>query len=201
MSFALSPWLRRHAGKATPVQSESKPGRDALAIHGRPGARVAVLQRSILRTASRTYHGSLQSGRLGRVKKRLVFGLSISVATDRINQPRSPAIQLQVKTLLNRIQHFAGFDYQDIRLRSPRGELSIELALAAHQRMDGKCSECRRPAPAYDRLPEQRWWLSVPLWGIVTWFQYRRMHCRTVNFVDILLRVFRCSGVSSSQAC
>jgi transposase len=112
------------------------------------------------------------------VEKRLVFGYSISVATDRIKQPRRPAMQLEVKTLLNRIQHFAGFVYQDIRLRSPRGKLSIEVALAAHQGMDGKCSECRRPAPGYDRLPE-RWWLSVPLWGIVTWFRYapRRVEC------------------------
>jgi hypothetical protein len=50
--------------------------------------------------------------------------------------------------------------------------------LAAHQGMDGKCSECRQRAPGYDRLPE-RWWLSVPLWGIVTWFRYapRRVEC------------------------
>ncbi len=33
-------------------------------------------------------------------------------------------------------------------------------------------------APGYDRLPE-RWWLFVPLWGIVTWFRYapRRVQC------------------------
>ena len=33
-------------------------------------------------------------------------------------------------------------------------------------------------APAYDRLPE-RWWLFVPLWGIVTGFPYtpRRVEC------------------------
>ena len=87
-------------------------------------------------------------------------------------------MQLEVKTILNRIQHFAGFVYQDIRLGSPRGKLCIEVTLAAHQRMDGKCSECRRPAPGYDRLPE-RWWLFVPLWGMVTWFRYapRRVEC------------------------
>ena len=44
--------------------------------------------------------------------------------------------------------------------------------------MRGQCSECRRPAPGYDRLPE-RSWLFVPLWGIATWFRYapRRVEC------------------------
>ena len=37
----------------------------------------------------------------------------------------------------------------------------------AHPR---RCSQCQRPAPGYDRLPE-RWWLFVPLWGILTWFR------------------------------
>jgi transposase len=44
--------------------------------------------------------------------------------------------------------------------------------------MRGQCSECRQPAPGYDRLPE-RWWLFVPLWGIKTYFLYapRRVQC------------------------
>jgi len=87
-------------------------------------------------------------------------------------------MQLEVKTVLNQIQHFAGFVYQDVRLRGPRGQRRMEITLAAHQGMKGKCSECRRPAPGYDRLPE-RWWLFVPLWGLVTWFRYapRRVTC------------------------
>jgi transposase len=87
-------------------------------------------------------------------------------------------MQLEVKTILNRIQHFVGFVYADIRLRSPRRKPSIEITLVAHQGMAGKCSECRQPAPGYDRLPE-RWWLFVPVWGIVTWFRYspRRVNC------------------------
>src|SRR5258708_33535625 len=54
----------------------------------------------------------------------------------------------------------------------------IEITLAAHGGMRGRCSECRRPAPGYDRLPERRW-LFVPLWGIPTWFRYapRRVEC------------------------
>jgi transposase len=87
-------------------------------------------------------------------------------------------MQLEVKTVLNRIQHFVGFVYQDVRLCSSRGKLRIEARIDAHGGMRARCSECRQPAPGYDRLPE-RWWLFVPLWGIVTWFLYapRRVQC------------------------
>ena len=88
-------------------------------------------------------------------------------------------MQLEVKTVLNRIQHFVGFVYQEVRLRTQRGKLPIEVKIEPHQSMRGRCSECRRPAPGYDRLPE-RPWLFVPMWGIVTWFLYapRRVECR-----------------------
>lgn len=85
---------------------------------------------------------------------------------------------LEVKTVLNRIQHFTGFVYQDVRLRTRRGKLRIQVRIEPHGGLRGRCSKCRRPAPGYDRLPE-RWWLFVPLWGIVTWFLYapRRVQC------------------------
>jgi transposase len=87
-------------------------------------------------------------------------------------------MQLEVKTVLNRIQHFVGFVYQDVRLCSSRGKLRIEARIEPHGGIRARCSECRRPAPGYDRLPE-RWWLFVPLWGVVTWFLYapRRVAC------------------------
>jgi len=87
-------------------------------------------------------------------------------------------MQLEVKTILNRIQHFAGFIYREVRLCAHRDRLRIEISLEPHQGMRGKCSECRKPCPGYDRLP-QRSWLFVPLWGIVTWFLYapRRVEC------------------------
>jgi len=92
---------------------------------------------------------------------------------------RRPAIQLQLKTILNRIQHYAGFVYQDIRFseeEGPRG--GIEIRLKAHRGIRGRCSQCREPAPGYDRLEERRW-RHVPLWGIQTWFLYppRRVEC------------------------
>jgi len=88
-------------------------------------------------------------------------------------------MQLEVKTILNCIQHFAGFVYQEVQLRR-RGDKPrhIEIRLEAHSQIRGQCSECRRAAPGYDRLPE-RGWLFVPLWGIKTYFLYapRRVQC------------------------
>jgi transposase len=87
-------------------------------------------------------------------------------------------MQVEVKTILNRIQHFVGFVYSEIRLRSLKGKLYLEITIEPHQGIGGKCSECRKPAPGYDRLPE-RWWRFVPLWAIPAWFRYapRRVQC------------------------
>src|SRR5947207_8838266 len=80
-------------------------------------------------------------------------------------------MQLEVKTILNRIQHFSGFVYQDVRLRCPWRRLRIEMRIEPHQNIRPRCSQCRQAAPGYDRLPE-RSWLFVPLWGIKTYFLY-----------------------------
>jgi transposase len=87
-------------------------------------------------------------------------------------------MQLQVKTVLNATQHFVGFVYQDVRLCRSRGQLEIQARMAPHEGLRPRCSECRRRAPGYDRLPE-RAWLFVPLWGMVTWLVYapRRVAC------------------------
>ena len=88
-------------------------------------------------------------------------------------------MQLEVKTILNRIQHFAGFVYQEVRFGySNRGRLRIDVRIEPHRSIRATCSECREPAPGYDRLP-QRSWLFVPLWGIKTYFFYapRRVEC------------------------
>jgi transposase len=54
----------------------------------------------------------------------------------------------------------------------------IEVTLASHSGMRARCSQCRLPAPGYDRLPE-RHWDFVPLWGIPVSFRYapRRVEC------------------------
>ena len=72
-----------------------------------------------------------------------------------------------------------GFIYQEVRLCGRKGRsLSIEITVKAHDRIRGRCSQCQRSAPGYDRLPK-RHWLFVPLWGIPTHFLYspRRVQC------------------------
>jgi transposase len=89
-------------------------------------------------------------------------------------------MQLQVKTILNAIQHFPGFVFQDIRLQRHRDgqPRCIEITLEPHGGIPPKCSICERPAPGYDSLL-QRSWLFVPLWNIATYFLYaaRRVQC------------------------
>ena len=98
---------------------------------------------------------------------------------QRFIQPRRSAIQLQVKTILNRVQRFVGFVYREVRLDCHQGQpRSIEILVAPHGGRRGRCSRCQQPAPGYDRLPPRRW-LFVPLWGIPTYFWYapRRVTC------------------------
>jgi transposase len=79
---------------------------------------------------------------------------------------------------LNRIQRFAGFIYREVRMQEQAGGVEIEIRLEPHGGMRGRCGQCQRPAPGYDRLPERRWEF-VPLWGIRTFFRYapRRVQC------------------------
>lgn len=91
---------------------------------------------------------------------------------------KQPTTQLEVKTILNRIQHFVGFVYASIRLCGSGGALRIEAQIEAHRGIRGKCATCLQPSPGYDQLPERRW-LFVPLWGIMVHFFYqpRRVEC------------------------
>jgi transposase len=87
-------------------------------------------------------------------------------------------MQLEVKTVLNRIQHFPDFVFEDIQQRRRLRQWQIEIKIKAHASRNGRCSVCLKRAPGYDRLPE-RSWLFVPLWGLITRFFYapRRVSC------------------------
>ena len=91
---------------------------------------------------------------------------------------KSPTTQLEVKTILNRIQRWVGFVYASIHLRGSGGSLRIEAQIEPHRGIRGKCATCLKPCPGYDQLPERRW-LFVPLWGIIVHFFYRprRVEC------------------------
>lgn len=91
---------------------------------------------------------------------------------------KQPTTQLEVKTLLNRIQRFVGFIYSSIRLRGSGGTLRVEVKIEPHRGIRGKCATCLKLSPGYDQLPERRW-LFVPVWGIACYFFYppRRVEC------------------------
>jgi transposase len=77
------------------------------------------------------------------------------------------------------MQRFVGFVYQQVRLQRRGGQIqAIEITLLPQGRRRGRCSQCQRLAPGYDRMDERRW-LFVPLWGIPTYFLYapRRVAC------------------------
>ena len=106
---------------------------------------------------------------------------------DRDHPARRSTIQLQVKTILNRVQRFVGFVYREVRLHCRQQQpelLEIEISIQPHRGIRGRCSRCQRPSPGYDRQEERRW-LSVPLWGIPTYFRYapRRVTCHEHGIV------------------
>lgn len=65
-----------------------------------------------------------------------------------------------------------------MRFRAEGSTARIDVSLAAHGTMGGKCAQCQRVVPGYDRLPE-RVWSFVPLWNLPTAFRYapRRVNC------------------------
>ncbi len=91
---------------------------------------------------------------------------------------KQPTTQLEVKTVLNAIQHFVGFVYPSIRMLGSGSSLRLEVAIEPHQGIRGKCGTCLKACPGYDLLPKRRWQF-VPMWGLVVHFFYapRRVEC------------------------
>ena len=95
-----------------------------------------------------------------------------------LKKTENPTTQLEVKTLLNRVQPFPGFVQQSVRLLGTGCNLRIEVQLRARAGSQGQCSGCDQCHPGYDTLPERRW-KFVPLWAIPVFFFYapRRLDC------------------------
>jgi len=107
--------------------------------------------------------------------------INLQFIGQRFIQRGDQAIQLQLKTILNRVQRFVGFVFREVRwqCREQQPEsIEIEISIEPHRGIRRRCSRRQQPAPGYDCLPERRW-LFVPLWGIPTYFCYapRRVEC------------------------
>ncbi len=119
-----------------------------------------------------------QGASLSLLGKEKVVGHLLTDSQESGVKNKKPATQLEVKTVLNRIQHFAGFVYQSIHMRGSGSSLRLEVNIEPHQGIRGKCSTCLEPCPGYDTLAERRW-VFVPMWGIIVHFFYaaRRVKC------------------------
>lgn len=88
--------------------------------------------------------------------------------------------KMQLKTILNSLEKHPFFVYSadELIVDSKSGARRIEIKIKPRKRSKGLCSECKMPAPGYDKLPE-RIFQFIPLWGILVFFLYspRRVNC------------------------
>ena len=87
---------------------------------------------------------------------------------------------MQLKTILNRLEHFKSFVYGEARWVQDASCPTIEVMIEPRKNGRLICSGCDQVRPGYDRLPP-RYFEFVPLWGIVVYFVYamRRVDCPT----------------------
>jgi transposase len=86
--------------------------------------------------------------------------------------------QITVKSLLKDLHPIKGFVYASVR-RDSFVEDVILAEVRERKGSRGRCSECGRQGPGYDRLAERKW-RFVPLWGMIVFLAYapRRIDCR-----------------------
>jgi len=91
---------------------------------------------------------------------------------------------MQLKTILNRVEHFKSFVYGKARWLEDAERPTLEIEIEARKNGRPICSGCGRRRPGYDRLPERRF-EHVPLWGIAVYFVYamRRVECPTCGLI------------------
>lgn len=87
-------------------------------------------------------------------------------------------MQLQVKTLLNRVHPLKSFVYADVRFHGQGERARIETIIKPRSNSKARCSVCERSCPGYDHLPIRRFEF-VPLWAMAVFFVYapRRVQC------------------------
>jgi len=85
---------------------------------------------------------------------------------------------MQLKTILNHVQKYKSFVYEEARLIDDGDQPRIEVTIRARKNGQPLCGQCRQPGPRYGRL-EPRRYEFVPLWGMAVLFVYarRRVNC------------------------
>jgi transposase len=84
---------------------------------------------------------------------------------------------MQLKTILNLVQHYPGFVFFAFELTGIVAK-KLEVSIREREGSKGICSRCKARGPCYDHLEERRFEF-VPLWGIPVFFLYamRRIDC------------------------
>ena len=86
---------------------------------------------------------------------------------------------MQLKTILNRVEHYKSFVYSKVRMvNNAAGQPTLEVTMRPRANGRPICSGCHRVRPGYDRLPARRFEF-IPLWAIPVVFVYalRRVDC------------------------
>lgn len=88
-------------------------------------------------------------------------------------------MQLQLKTVLNRVHPIKGFVYADTRLVDMGGTPQIEATIKERGGVKPRCGKCGKPCACYDHQPERRF-NFIPLWAIAVVLLYapRRVDCK-----------------------
>ena len=84
-----------------------------------------------------------------------------------------------IKTILNSIEKFKSFIYDQCRFEWIAGEKALVIELLARKNSKGRCGQCNQRCPTYDIQPK-RLYQYVPLWNIDVYFRYapRRVQCK-----------------------
>ena len=64
--------------------------------------------------------------------------------------------RMQVQTILNRVEKYKSFVYDEVKLVEQGAGLSLEVKIKPRANGQALCSGCGRPAAGYDRLRERR---------------------------------------------
>jgi transposase len=91
---------------------------------------------------------------------------------------------MQLQTILNRVEPYKSFVYQEARWDERAGRLTLRVPIGHRANGRPTCSGCGKRRPGYDHLKE-RTWEFVPLWQIAVLFVYapRRVHCPRCGIV------------------
>jgi len=92
--------------------------------------------------------------------------------------------RILIQTILNHVQKFKCFVYDDARMIQKSGTPELEIAIRERSNSKAVCSGCGKRRSGYDRLPVRRYEF-IPIWGVKVFYRYapRRVNCPSCGVV------------------